>query len=167
MYKGLSETWLTVNISDKVLYIPGYHLIRLDCNWLNLQSQTKKGSGLCCYINSNLKFSSTDSAHLNCSTQNAEILHVVIEQPHIKKCILINVYPASQGNIENFNDKIIDNITYINNTYPNAEMIMLVDFNLNIRDTNSEEFRQVKWIEHQLALNNILKEFFKKNPVLI
>ena len=149
---GLSETWLTENIPDNMLYIPGYHLIRLDRKWLNLQGQIKKGGGVCCFINTNLTFSTSDIAHLNCSTQDYEMLHVIIEQPFIKKCILINVYRPPQGKIDNFNNKIIDNITYINNTYPNAEIILLGDFNLNVLDKNSDEAKHVKWIEQATGL---------------
>ena len=60
----LSETWLMTNIPDNMLYIPGNHLIRLDRNWLNLQGHIKKGG---CYNNTNIKYSTTDLAHLNFS----------------------------------------------------------------------------------------------------
>ena len=149
---GLSETWLTEIIPDNMLYVPGYHLIRLDRSWHNRQGQIKKGGGICCYINTNLKFSSNDLTHLNCSTQDGELLHILVEQPFAKNYILINVYRPPQGNIDNFNEKILDNITYLNNTYPNAEIIMLGDFNLNILNKNSDEFRHVKWIEQSTGL---------------
>ena len=51
---GLSETWLTKTIPDNMLYIPGYHLLRLDRNWMNPHGQIKKGGGVCCYINTNI-----------------------------------------------------------------------------------------------------------------
>ena len=54
---GLSEIWLTENTRSNMLYIPGYHLIRLDRKWLNLNGHIKKGGGVCCYINANLKYS--------------------------------------------------------------------------------------------------------------
>ena len=50
---GLSETWLTENIPNDMLYIPGYQLLRIDRKWTNLRGQTKKGGGVCCYINNN------------------------------------------------------------------------------------------------------------------
>ena len=149
---GLSETWLTDNIPDSMLYIPGYQLVRLDRKWHNRDGQVKKGGGLCCYVNMNLRYSITDLNHLNCSTKDGEILHIVIEQPFVKKCILINVYRPPQGNAENFNDKLIDNITQINNDYPNAEIILLGDFNYNILDKTTDEFKHVKWIEQSTGL---------------
>ena len=146
-YLGLSETWLTDNIPDSMLYVPGYHLIRLDRRWLNLRGQVKKGGGVCCYINNDLKFSYLELNELNCSNQNGEILHVIIEQPFIKKCIIINVYRPPQGNVDLFTEKIIDNITDLNIKYPNAEIILLGDFNLNTLTKNSNDAQQVKWIE--------------------
>ena len=138
-----------------MLYIPGFLLIRLDSDWNNLQGQVKKGGVVCCYINTNLNFTSNDLAHLNSSSQDGEILHVIIEQPHVKKCVLINVYSPPQGNIDNFNDKIIDNITHINNVYQNAEIIMLGDFNLNILDRHSDDFKHMlNGLSNQQASNN-------------
>ena len=64
----------------------------------------------------------------------------------------MSIAPPPHGNIDNFNDKILTNITYINNTYPNAEIIMLGDFNLNTLDNKSEEFRHVRWIEQLTGL---------------
>ena len=101
----LSETWLTKAIPDSMLFIPGYHLLRLDRDWTNPQGQIKKGDGVCCYIKSNTKFSHIELAKLNCSTPDIEIHHVLIVQPHIKKCILLNIYRPPQGNIENFTEK--------------------------------------------------------------
>ena len=153
---GLSETWLSENIPSSMLYIPGFQLIRLDRKWVNQHGQTKKGGGVCCYIDINLNISVYDLEKLNYSCQDGEILHVIIDEPHIKKCILINVYRPPQGNVENFTNKIIDNITYINNNYPNAEIIMLGDFNLNVCDKNSEDSRNVRWIEQATGLKQFI-----------
>ena len=57
-----------------------------------------------------------------------------------------------QGNIDNFIEKVLNNITYLNNKYPNAEIIMLGDFNLNLIDKNSDDARHVKWIEQATGL---------------
>ena len=94
---GLSESWLTELIPDYMLYIPGYQLLRLDRKWVNLHGHTKKG-GLCCYVNDNTRFSKSTLEYLNVSTQDDKLLHIMIEEPHIKKCILINVYRPPQGN---------------------------------------------------------------------
>ena len=53
---GLSETWLTDNIPDSMLYIPGYQLIRLDRKWLNLRGQVKKGGGFAVILITTLNF---------------------------------------------------------------------------------------------------------------
>ena len=130
-----------------MLYIPGHQLLRIDRKWTNLRGQTKKGGGVCCYINNNLNFSYLELNDLNCSNQNCEMLHVIIEQPFIKKCILINIYRPPQGNIETFTESLVNNITDLNIKYPNAEIILMGDLNLNIKDKNSPEAKHVKWIE--------------------
>ena len=70
---GLSETWLTDLIPDYMLYIPGFQVVRSDRAWRNLHGNIKKGGGICCYIN--------------------------IEQPHIKKCILNNIFLIGDCNL--------------------------------------------------------------------
>ena len=107
---GLSETWLTNTIPDNMLYIPGYSLLRLDRSWLNPQGQIKKGGGVCCYINTNMKFTHQEFDDLNCSNKDIEIHHILIEQPAIKKCILLNIYRPPQGSIDTFTEKLINNI---------------------------------------------------------
>ena len=93
---------------------------------------------------------------MNSSNQNGEILHVIIEQPFIKKCILINVYRPPQGNVDLFTKKIIDNITDLNVKFPNAEIILLGDFNLNTLTKNSIDAQQVKWIEQATGLKQYI-----------
>ena len=154
---GLSETWLTESIPDNMLHIPGYHLLRLDRKWNNPHGQTKKGGGVCFYINTNIKFSYQEFDNLNCSSKDIEIYHVLIEQPAIKKCILLNIYRPPQGNIDNFTEKILDNITFLNNKYPNAEIVMIGDFNLNVIDKNSDDARHVKWIEQATGLKQYIE----------
>ena len=140
-----------------MLYIPGFQLVRLDRAHNNQQGQTKKGGGVCCYIKTNVKFSHVELDNLNCSNKDIELLHVIIEQPHIKKCIVINVYRPPQGNIENFTDKILNNITLINNRYSNAEIILLGDCNLNILDKTSDDAKQVKWLEQATGLKQYIE----------
>ena len=82
----LSETWLTSNIPNIMLHIPGYQLIKLDREWANQHGQTKKGGGICCYFNTKINFTHNELANLNSSTKDIEIFHVIIEQPFIKKC---------------------------------------------------------------------------------
>ena len=57
---------------------------------------------------------------------------------------------------DNFVDKISDNISHLYTNYPNAEIILLGDFNLNIRDTNSAEARHVKWLEQMTGLKQCI-----------
>ena len=153
---GLSETWLTNTIPDNTLYIPGYSLLRLDRSWLNPQGQIKKGGGVFCYINTNMKFTHQELDNLNCSSKDIEIHHILIEQPSIKKCILLNIYRPPQGSIGIFTEKLLNNITYLNNKYPNAEIIMFGDFNLNVIDKNSDDARHVKWIEQATGLKQYI-----------
>ena len=122
----------------------------------NLHGQTKKGGGICCYINNDIQFSKTSLEHLNVSSQDAELLHILIEQPHIKKCILINGYRPPQGNVDNFIDRISDNITHIYTKFPDAEIILLGDFNLNTMEKNSVEAQHVKWLEQVTGLKQCI-----------
>ena len=131
-------------------------LLQQCSTWINPHGQIKKGGGVCCYINTSIKFTHQEFDNLNCSNKDIENHHILIEQPSIKKCILLNIYRPPQGNIDNFTEKILNNITYLNNKYPNAEIIMLGDFNLNVIDKNSDDARHVKWIEQATGLKQYI-----------
>ena len=91
-FSGLSETWLNKNIPSSMLYVPGYQLFRLDRAWVNAKNQIKKGRGLCCYTNGNCNFPNTELMHMNLSKCDGEVQYMVLQQPKMKKCIIVNVY---------------------------------------------------------------------------
>ena len=69
---------------------------------------------------------------------------------------MINGYRPPQGNVDNFIDKVIDNITYLSMNFPNAEIVLLGDFNLNTLDKNSAEAQNVKWLEQVTGLKQCI-----------
>ena len=81
---GLSESWLNINIDDRLLLIPDYTCIRLDRAWSEDNVNIKKGGGVCCYIKSNINFSDIEIAHLNKSNKDIEMLWITINQPNTK-----------------------------------------------------------------------------------
>ena len=69
----ISESWLNPNITDEMIYIPGYSVARLDRSWSNTDSVTaSKGGGLCIYIKNGIPFSTTECDKFNKSTKDIE-----------------------------------------------------------------------------------------------
>ena len=151
-FLGLSETWLNGNIPSSMLYVPGYQLFRLDRAWVNAKNQIKKGGGLCCYTNGNCNFSNTELMHMNLSNCDGEVQHMVLQQPKMKKCIIVNVYRPPQGNVASFVNLLIENVNDITVKYPNTEITIMGDFNVDMNDKNNPNYKHMKWLERATGL---------------
>ena len=143
---------LNDTIPDSLLYIPGYQLLRWNRKFLNFLGKIKKGGGICCYVKTMLHHTNIEVCNLNWSTEDGEIFNILFDLPHIKKCIVINIYRPPSGNIETFLDKITDNITVLKTTYPKAEMLLMGDFYLHIKLKNTTDAEHVKWLEQATGL---------------
>ena len=154
---SLSETWLTQNIPDYLSYIPGYKLLRHDRTWEQIHGQTKKGGGLCCYVNINYTFSHIDLLPLNVSTQDVELQCITLDQKFMKKMVIINLYRPPQGNPQTFIDTLSDTYNRIQILYPNSEIIALGDFNIDFNDKLNANTKKLKWIEQSTELKQQIK----------
>ena len=86
---GLSGSWLTHNLDERLIDIPNYSCIRLDRNW---SDNNKKGGGVCCSIKNDIIYLDSEFANYNTSNRNVEMQIISINQPHLKQIILINLY---------------------------------------------------------------------------
>ena len=82
----LSETWFTEQLSDQLLTIDNYDVIRLDRAWKEPTKPTvKKGGGVAAYIKSEISYSTTNLSNHNISCHYIEILWITINLPNQKK----------------------------------------------------------------------------------
>ena len=67
--------------------------------------------------------------------ENVEMQWITINQPHLRKIFLCNLYRPPQGNITDFCNKLHNAILSINNTVNvDFEIYILGDFNVNYLD---------------------------------
>ena len=93
----LSETWLKPELTDNILNIPGYKLVRFDRNWEE-NGNVKKGGGLCMYIKQNLSFNDSKVSTLNVSSKDIEIQWMVLKFSNMRDMYIANIYRPPQGN---------------------------------------------------------------------
>ena len=77
----ITETWLSSDIQDQELFIPGYQLIRLDRN--------RHGGGVLMFITTHLSFSILPGC------EDLELLSVVVRQESCKVCISLFYRPPN------------------------------------------------------------------------
>ena len=154
---GLSESWLTSNLDPRLIEIPNYACIRLDRNWTDNNVSIKKGGGLCCYIKNDMIYSDSEFSNVNISNRNIEMQIISINQPHIKKILLINLYRPPQGNTTVFCDTLHDSIMSLNTTINNEfEIFILGDFNINYKNPISPGYKDIKWFEQRIGLQQLI-----------
>ena len=153
---SLSETWLVNNLDTKLLDIHGYDFVRLDRNWVEIESTNpKRGGGVGAYIKSTLNYSTTDLSEHNISADFLELQWIKIRQ-HSRRDILIGiVYRPPQACakkcIEYLND-ICATIPRINR----SELFLIGDFNVNYDDFPNPNRRLLKDFESLSGMKQLI-----------
>lgn len=88
-----TESWLTNNISNDMLHIEGFKIIRQD------RAQKKRGGGLIIYLRKDLEWDFLNE-NLNKSDGNIEILSIVIKGHCQKPLFLSLCYIPPASNID-------------------------------------------------------------------
>ena len=155
---GVSESWLTSSFDQGQIEIPKYSCIRLDRCWSDNNTNIKKGGGVCCYIKNDLIYSDSEYANYNISSKNIEIQVLSINQPHLKKMLLLNLYRPPQGNTLLFCDTLHDIIVSLRTVIPNDfELFIIGDFNIDFLNPTSPGYRDIKWFEQRVGLQQLIK----------
>jgi len=114
---SVNETHLDSTITDSLLRIPGYAMIRYDRN--------AHGGGVCFYVHSKLNYSVLD-----CCRGKTESLFISIDLKHPRrKLVLGTVYRPPNSLVEYWDDlsTAVDGILRIYNS-----MVLLGDLNVNV-----------------------------------
>ena len=111
--------------------VPNYSCIILDRSWSENNVSIKKGGGLCCYIKNDMIYSENELKNHNTPNRNIEMQIILINQPHLKKIVLVNLYRPPQSNTTEFRDKLSDTIASINAIInKDFELFIYGDFNI-------------------------------------
>ena len=158
-----SETWLTTGIPDELVHIEGFKLSRRDRSWSEgveereENSQAKKGGGLICYVRNNLKFDDSMYAHLNCSSKDLEMQWVSLDFKRMRKTLIINVYRPPQGDYKIACKKIGESINAAN-LKDNAEIFLMGDFNINLKDRKSPQMKELEFVTSLWGLKAVFNQ---------
>ena len=122
---GVSETFLNADIYNKELVINGYSVLRRD-------RVDRGGGGILVYVRQNLLF----IHRTDLQTDDVETIWIEIRPLHSKPYLICNVYRPPDSTNQWFSSfkKQISTAVETNN-----ELIVLVDFNMNISNSNSKD----------------------------
>ena len=153
----LSETWFNEMLSNQLLLIDGYDLIRLDRSWKkDNEPNIKRGGGVAIYIKSNHNYSTTELDEYNISSNNIEILWITVSNPNQRKTVIGVVYRPPQSSIQLFTTTLTELVSKIN-TGRNRDMFILGDFNINYATKGGQSRKQLKEFEALTNLNQLIQ----------
>ena len=152
---GISESWLNENFDQRLIEIPQYSCIRNDRFWSENGINIKKGGGVCCYIKNSLIYSENEFQNFNKSTKNIEMQLISINQPHLKKIVLINLYRPPQGNTTEFCNTLHDTVISID-AFQNNEIEIFIMGDINYANPISPGYQDIKWFEQRTGLSQLI-----------
>ncbi len=131
----ISETWLSSNICDNELSIPGYHLFRRDRplendNVMENDENDDEHGGVACYV----RDSHTAVKRSDLNDDEIEALWIEIKPKYSKPFLVCTFYRPPDCNVEYFNK--FDNIVQGLN---DDDIVILGDFNLDCLSDNTSK----------------------------
>ena len=131
----MSETWLHDMIGNNLISIPGYVLYRNDRQTTRpgMPNIVKKGGGLAVYVEQHIHVDAVSHGHLNISNQNIELQCLIVRPPAQRKYVLLNVYRPPSGNLQIFQDTLVEYLDQIT-VSDNTEIFVMGDFNVDVGD---------------------------------
>ena len=120
----ITETWLTNNVPNSVVYISDYTLVRKD------RSLGKRGGGVCAYIKSSIGFTTIDE--LNASS--FESLRIYLRPNRLPRGFSWLIIGNDDDDDASFTEHLISSLDTTLNKYSNAGIMLVGDFKrLNYR----------------------------------
>ena len=150
----ITESWLSSNITNALVSIPGYFCIRKD------RPNDQRGGGLCTYIKADLDF-----VELNDLTdENFETQWFLLKPERlprgINSIILATVYHPPHNNNNALRNHLFNSLDSALARFPNAGIIILGDFNQFNPGTLISSFGLKQVVKKPTRRNNILDKVF-------
>ena len=138
----LNETWLKSEISNRSLYLPGYHIIRLD--------RPTHGGGTMFAIKNQFTCHTENTLILPC----LELLNISLILPSSLPITLISMYRPPSSNIYDFFENFTNFLSNID--YYSFPFIIVGDLNINILNLTCGIVKKFKHIlsDYGLCINN-------------
>ena len=150
----ITETWLSADISNSAVDLPGYSVIRHD------RSDGRRGGGVCAYVKDFVPLT-----HLNdLSNPNFESLWLLLK-PHrlprgLNSIILGVIYHPPANNDSDLQTHITENLDSILSVHPNSGIILAGDFNQFRHQRLCTSFNLKQIVKQATRGNNILDKIF-------
>ena len=124
-----TETWLHSNISDTAMDLPGYQLFRADRD--ATATGKTKGGGVCFYVSNEWCSDLTVIAELCSPDLELLVIHCkpLYSPREISSIILACVYVQPQAHADTAQQLLADQITELENKFPNSTLFVMGDFN--------------------------------------
>ena len=126
----ISETWLTSNISDDEISIPGYSLTR------NNRIE-KHGGGMLAFVKNTIPY----KTRVDLLNKNIESTVIVITRPKSKSLFILTIYRAPDQPLETFTHELH---TALSSIPLDAEIVLLGDFNMHFLAKQNDSSRPLK-----------------------
>ncbi len=138
-----TETWLDDSIKDAEIEIENYFLIRRDRN--------RKGGGVCVYVRSDIGF----NQRMDLNNDQIEAVWLNILLPKNKPILVGACYrPPDQTMFYEILELVCSKYT----DFVNSEVIMIGDFNTDIRKTDLSGYKALMNFCRSFSLHQLIKE---------
>ena len=146
----ITESWLNKYVSDAMLNIDGYNMIRAD---RSAQSGKQTGGGIILYHKNNLDI--TEIKGLTVCNQNVEILWVTLQLKQTRPQYIGVVYRPPDGDYNAAVDILEDNLTNLN--VRNCDRMLIGDINVDILKGREPKTRCYLDFYKRQGLTNLIK----------
>ena len=143
----VTESWLTSDIEDNVITIPGYNVCRQDRENLD-----REHGGIVNYIKEGINYSEKSDV-LNTSN-DIEVVLIEIALPNTRPFLLSTVYRIPDATVDYLN--AVDDL-FQNCSTQYDEMIIVGDFNLDISKANNS--RKINNFAKNSDLHQLIKDY--------
>lgn len=130
----LGETWLNDNVSNSLLQVQGYYLLRYDRKTYNKAGTRKAGGGLCIYIKN--KFDLKVHTTVFSSSDDLEIMACSLCPQNQKKIKIIGAYRPPSGKL-NAALETLSGVLDLVNDDNRGETIIVGDMNIDFSYQNA------------------------------
>ena len=152
----VSETWLTKDICNSILYMEDYQMFRLDRSHTNGNGIPKKGGGLMIYVKKGSNLTPISDEALKLSDPNCELQRLELCSEVQKNILLYNIYSPPAGNVETFTELISDSIEG-EIRLGDKELILLGDFNINYLAKRAPDTKKLVGMQNKFGLTQQIK----------
>ena len=148
----LSETWLNRSVTDNMVSINGYNLIRAD---RNAESGKLTSGGILVYYKNNLDVSMVNDLCV-CSPSN-EILWVKLKLKQTRAQFIGTVYRPPGGDLDKSISVLTEHVTYLRASC-NCDVMLLGDVNVDTFKAKDSRTRKLNDCYKVLGLSNLIKD---------